>query len=60
MKYQVLDVLDFFFSFLCAIEKKEGHNILVIMFNPKFKSMHLVSAYMGCENATILVATDDE
>jgi len=52
--------MDPFLSFLHAIEKKKGHNIFALMLDPIIKSMHLVRTYMGCENATILVATYDE
>ncbi len=60
MKQHVLDVMDLFLSFLREVEKKKDHNILALMLDPKFKSMRLVSIYMGHDNGAILVVAYDE
>jgi hypothetical protein len=42
MKYQLLWI------FAPFIWTKKGHNILVLMFDPKFKNMWLSITYVGC------------
>ncbi len=37
-----------------------GHNILALMWDPKFKSMCLLCIYVGHENALVLIAAYDE
>jgi hypothetical protein len=46
--------------FLHEVEKRKYHNIFALMLDPKFKSMRLVSIYMGHDNATIIVVAYDE
>jgi hypothetical protein len=41
----VFGVLDSFLSFLKTYEKKKAYNMLSLMFDPWFKSLHLVSSY---------------
>jgi hypothetical protein len=42
---------DFFFK---------GHNMLAFMLDPRYKNMHLVITYLGCEATTTLVTNYDE
>ncbi len=49
-----------FHFFLHTFDKRKGHNMLVLMFDPKFKSMRLITMFMGHENATIVVVEYDE
>jgi hypothetical protein len=47
MKQKTLVVLFSFISFLNCFHKKKGHNIM--MFDTKFKTIHLVNGYVGHE-----------
>jgi hypothetical protein len=60
MKQKTLVVLFSFISFLNCFHKKKRHNILVMMFNPKFKTIHLVDSYVGHEKPCILIVEYDE
>ncbi len=60
MKKQILDVLLPFVSFLHVFEKKKCHNMLALMFDPRSKSMHLVTMFLGRENITIIIVKYDE
>ncbi len=60
MKQQVLGIVFPFFSFLHAFDRTWGHNMLVLMFDPRFKNMRLVTMYLGQENVNIIVEYDDE
>jgi hypothetical protein len=50
MKCQVLKVLQRFFSFLHGFDKKRAHNMLALMMDLKFKSMHMVGQKHGKVN----------
>ncbi len=60
MKCQVLEVLLPFISFMHGLEEKKGHNTLVLMLDPRYKSMHLVVTYLGHEVVATLVANYDK
>jgi len=60
MKHQVLEVLLPFISFMHGFQKMKGHNMLVLMLDPRYKSMHLVIIYLGREVVGILMAYYDE
>jgi hypothetical protein len=60
MKHQMLNVLHLFFSFLHKFDKKKCQNILALMLDLKFKSMHIVINYLGHVNVFILVVQYDE
>jgi hypothetical protein len=42
MKQQILNVLLPFIFFMHAFDKRRGHNMLALMFDPNFKSMKLI------------------
>jgi hypothetical protein len=50
-----MNVLDSFLSFLKKYENKKAHNMISLMLNPKFKSLRLVSSFVGREQGVILV-----
>jgi len=50
----------FYPSFFFAFKKKKCHNMLALMFDPRSKSMHLVTMFLGCENITIIIVKYDE
>ncbi len=41
----MFEVLDSFLSFLRTYEKKKAYNMLSLMFDLRFKNLHLVSSY---------------
>jgi hypothetical protein len=47
IKKEVCGVLDYFLSFLKKYEEKKAHNMFSLMLNPQFKSLHLVSSFVG-------------
>jgi hypothetical protein len=51
----VLNIFQPFFSFLRGFDRKNSHNILTLMLDLKFKTMQLVTCYLGCENASTLI-----
>ncbi len=59
MKWQILEVLLPFISFLHAFDRKRGHNMLTLMFDPRFKSMWLVTTFLGDENVVAIVVEYD-
>jgi len=60
VKRQVLKVLLPFISFMHGFQKMKDHNMLVLMLDPKYKSMHLVITYLGHEAIAILMPYYDE
>jgi hypothetical protein len=55
MKKQIPKVLLPFVSSLHVFDKKKSHNMLVLMFDPRFKIMCLVIMFLGHENAVVVV-----
>jgi len=35
--------------------KKKGHNMIYLMLDFKFKTIHLVSTFVGCEQGKVIV-----
>jgi len=60
MKQQILEVLLPFFSFLHAFHMKMVHNMLVLMFDARLKSMRLIITFLTHENVAIIVAKYDQ
>ncbi len=56
----VLEVLLHVISFMHVVDKKKGHNMLVLMLDPGYKSMCLMTSYLGHEVATSQVLNYDE
>ncbi len=48
-------MLDSFLSFLKKYENMKVHNMISLMLNPRFKSFHLVSSFVGREQGVALV-----
>ncbi len=48
-------MLDSFLSFLKQYENKKAHNMISLMLDPKFKSLCLVSSFVGREQGVALV-----
>ncbi len=60
MKHRTLEVFSHFIYLLYAFDKKRDHNMLVLMFDSRFKSMQLVTMYLGDENVVIEVIKYDK
>jgi hypothetical protein len=60
MKWQILEVSLPFMSFLHAYDRKRGHNMLTLMFDPRFESMKLTTGFLSCENGAVIVVEYDQ
>jgi len=49
IRREVINVLDFFLSFLKVYAKKKSHNMIFLMLKPRYKSFHIVSSFVGKE-----------
>jgi hypothetical protein len=55
IKKEVCVVLESFFSFLKIFEEKKAHNMGFLMLDPEFKSLYLVSSFIGREQGVTIV-----
>jgi hypothetical protein len=55
IKKEACVVLESFFSFLKIFEKKKTHNMLSLMLDPRFKSLCLMSSFIGREQGVAIV-----
>ncbi len=42
-----------------GFDKKKGHQVLMLMLNPRLRNMCLITLYVSCENALRLVVDYD-
>jgi hypothetical protein len=56
---EVINVLDSFLSFLKKYENKKTHNMISLMLNPRFKSLHIMSSFVGREQGVAIVEEYD-
>jgi hypothetical protein len=49
IRREVINVLDYFLSFLKKYENRKAHNMIYLMLNPRFKSFHIISSFVGME-----------
>jgi hypothetical protein len=47
IKREVINVLDSFISFLKKYENRKAHNMILKMLDPRFKSLRIVSSFVG-------------
>jgi len=59
IRREVINVLDYFLSFLKIYDKRKGHNMISLMLNPRYKSLHIVSSFVGREQGVALVEKYD-
>jgi hypothetical protein len=59
IKKEVCGVLDSFLSFLRKYEERKTHNIFLLMLDPQFKSLCLVSSFVGHEQCISVVEKYD-
>jgi hypothetical protein len=55
IKWEVYSVLDSFLSFSRRHEETKTHNIISLIFDPTFKSLHLVSSIICQEQVGLLL-----
>jgi hypothetical protein len=60
IKREVINVLDFFLSFLKKYENKKAHNMISLMLHPRFKSLCIMSSFVGREQGVALVEEYDK
>jgi hypothetical protein len=49
IKREVINVLDSFLSLLNVFDKKKTHNMISLILDPKYKSLHIVCSFVGRE-----------
>jgi hypothetical protein len=59
IRREVINVLDSFLSFLKKYENKKVHNMISLMLDPRFKSLHIISSFVGKEQGVALVEEYD-
>jgi hypothetical protein len=59
IRREVINVLDYFLSFLKKYENRKAHNMISLMLDPWFKSLHIVSSFVGREQGVTLVEEYD-
>jgi len=63
MKWQFLKVFLPFISFMHAYDRydrKRGHNMFVLMLDPRFKNMKFNTVFLGRENVVVIVVEYDQ
>jgi hypothetical protein len=59
IRKEVINVLGSFLSFLNKYEYKKVHNMIFLMLDPRFKSLRIVSSFVGREQGVVLVEEYD-
>jgi hypothetical protein len=60
IKKKVCGVLDSFLSFLKNYEERKTHNMFSLMLDPQFKSLHLISSFVGHEQNIYIIEKYDQ
>jgi hypothetical protein len=60
IRREVINVLNSFLSFLKKYENMKVHNMISLMLNPKFKSLCMISSFVGREQNVALVEEYDK
>jgi hypothetical protein len=59
IRKEAYEVFDSFFSFLKKFDERKTHNMLVLMLDPRFKSLHLVFSFISCNQGIAIVEQYD-
>jgi hypothetical protein len=59
IRKEVCGVLDSFLSFLMKYENKKTHNMIFVMLDPRFKSLQILSSFVGWGKGVSLVEKYD-
>jgi hypothetical protein len=61
IRSNVINVLDFFLSFLKVYDKRKTHNMISLMLDPRCKKLHIIlSSFVGREQGVALVEEYDK
>jgi len=55
IRKEVCGILDSFLYFLKKFDERKAHNMLVLMLDPRFKSLRLVSSFIGRDQGVAIV-----
>jgi hypothetical protein len=55
IRREVINVLDFFLSFLKVHDKRKAHNMIFLMLDPRYNNFHIISSFVGREQGVVLV-----
>jgi hypothetical protein len=58
IKGEVVNVLNSFLSFLKKYENRKAHNMIFLMLDPRFKSFHILSSFVGREQGVLVEEYD--
>jgi hypothetical protein len=59
IRREVIDVLDFLFSFLKVYDKRKTHNMIFLMLGPSYKNLCIISSSFGSEQGVAFVEEYD-
>jgi len=59
IRREVINVLDYFLSFLKVYDKRPAHNMISLMLDPRYKKLHIVSSFVKKEQGVVLVEEYD-
>jgi hypothetical protein len=59
IRREVINVLDSFLSFLMKYENWNSHNMISLMLDPRFKSLRIISSFVGRVQGVVLVKEYD-
>jgi hypothetical protein len=59
IKREVINMLDFFLSFLKVYDKRKTHNMISLMLDPRHKNLHIIFSFVGREQGVALVEEYD-
>jgi len=59
IKMEVINVLDYFLSFLKVYDKIIAHNMISLMLDTRYKSLHIVFSFVKWEQGVALVEEYD-
>jgi hypothetical protein len=60
IKKEVIQILDYFLSFLRKYEERKAHNMFSLMLDPRFKTLYFVSSFIGLEQGKAIVEKYDQ
>jgi hypothetical protein len=59
IRREVCGVLDPFLSILTKYKNKNTHNMIYLMLDHRFKNLHIIFSFVGCEQGVNLVEEYD-
>jgi hypothetical protein len=59
IRREVINVFNFFLSFLRVYDKRKTHNMISLMLDPKYKNLCIVSSFIGREQGVVFVEKYD-